>query len=66
MSNTIKKLETDVYDAINMYQNNGRHKLLKTYYEEAYKKYCNAGGKRSLEYFEKTIDEYNIQGVCGY
>lgn len=66
MNTTIKKLESDVYDAINMYQNNGRHKLLKAYYEEVYQKYVDGGGKHSLEDFEKSIDSYNIQGVCGY
>lgn len=62
----VAELRRNLYDAINMYNNNGKHKLLKLYYENVYVKYKEAGGKESLEYFENTIDEYNIQGICGY
>ena len=62
----VAELRRNLYDAINMYNNNVKHKLLKLYYENVYVKYKEAGGKESLEYFENTIDEYNIQGICGY
>lgn len=64
--NNILALKNKVYDAINIYQNNGRHALLKEYYEKIYSEYVEAGGKETIEYFEKTIDAYNIQGICGY
>lgn len=66
MAEIVSKLRTELYDAINMYLNNGRHKLLKSYYKEIYIKYKEAGGKQPLEYFENTIDEYNLQERCGY
>lgn len=54
MKKNIAELKTNVYNAINVYQNNGCHKLLKVYYKHIYNEYVEAGGKETLEQFEKN------------
>lgn len=66
MQKSVYQLSCEVYDAINMYLNHGRHELLKENYQKVHKEYQDAGGENPIEFFEKTIDQYNIQGICGY
>lgn len=62
----IRQLKINVFDAINMYRNNGRHPALEEHYVSEFQKYKDAGGRSSLQYFEDNIDEYNQLGHCGY
>lgn len=62
---SLKETNDNVYHALNInknHHNKNTHLLVEKTFEE----YISKGGKKDLKYFEDTLDNYLIQGYCGY
>lgn len=67
---SVKQLKNEVFDSINMLNTFGKSeeqiKALKNNVLEKHKEYILNGGCYSIEYFERLLPYYLVEGYCGY
>lgn len=63
---TVRQLTDIVYDYLNVMVRFPGHSVIEEKVMRAFSEYRNAGGKRDMDYFKSTLDEYLVNGCCGY